>query len=216
MKVFIRLLVFDCDGVLFDSKLANVMFYNYILKRVGRHLMKEEEIEFVHMHSVDECLEFLLKDHPEKLELAKKVQKETSYSMFFKYLKEEEGLRDFLRWAKRYFLIALCTNRSSSTYPLLEYFKLKNFFDFIMSAKEVPKNNPEALYRILDHFKVRPKETLYVGDSKVDENLCKACGVPFVAYKNRMLDADYYVENFSELKTLVQTLTFLQEKNRSC
>lgn len=206
MKFKTKLLVFDCDGVLFDSRLANIMFYNYILSRVGRNPMTPEEVDFVHMHSVNECLEFLFRNQPEKLDLAKKVQAETSYSDFFSYLNEEEGLRDFLEWAKRHFFLALCTNRTSSTYPLLEHFNLRKFFDFVMNAGEIPKSNPLALIKILDYFKVTPEETLYIGDSKVDEILCKTCGVPFVAYKNRLLKADYYVESFRELKALIQRL----------
>ncbi len=31
----LRAIVFDCDGVLFDSKEANVKFYSHILERVG-------------------------------------------------------------------------------------------------------------------------------------------------------------------------------------
>lgn len=38
MKKTLRLLVFDCDGVLFDSRLANKEYYNYILKASGRAL----------------------------------------------------------------------------------------------------------------------------------------------------------------------------------
>lgn len=168
--------------------------------------MTPEEVDFVHMHSVNECLEFLFRNHLEKLDLARKVQAETSYSAFFFYLKEEEGLRNFLEWAKKHFFLALCTNRTSSTYPLLEHFNLKKFFDFIMNAGEIPKSNPLALIKILDHFKVPSEETLYIGDSKVDEILCKTCGVPFVAYKNSSLEADYYVESFTELKDLIQRL----------
>lgn len=209
MKFNTKLLVFDCDGVLFDSRLANIMFYNHILSKVGRNPMTPEEVDFVHMHSVNECLEFLFRNQPEKLDLARKVQAETSYSMFFSYLTEEEGLRDFLKWAKRYFFLALCTNRTSSTYPLLEHFNLRKFFDFVMNAGEIPKSNPLALLKILDYFKVTPKETLYIGDSKVDEVLCKTCGVPFVAYKNSSLEADYYVESFKELKDLIQRLNSL-------
>ncbi|PMP97688.1 MAG: beta-phosphoglucomutase [Thermodesulfobacterium geofontis] len=192
----LKLLVFDCDGVLFDSKLANIYFYNYLLKKIGRAPLTPEEIEFIHMHSVNECIEYILRDYPEKLELAKKIQKETSYQFFFKYIVPEEGLFEFLNWAKKYFYLALCTNRTTSTYPLLEYFNLKNYFDFIMTASQVSKNNPLALLTILKYFKVEQKSTLYIGDSKVDKELCEKCNVKLVSYKNPDLRADFYVKNY--------------------
>jgi len=200
----LKLLVFDCDGVLFDSKLANIKFYNYILEKVGRAPLTPEEVEFIHMHSVNECIEYILRNHPEKLELAKKVQKETPYQMFFKYLIPEKGLVDFLEWAKGYFNLALCTNRTTSTHPLLEHFNIKNYFDFIMTAERIPKNNPSALLTILEHFKVKPENVLYIGDSEVDKRLCENCGVKMVAFKNNNLSADFYVKSYEELRKLIE------------
>ncbi len=204
MKEFLKLLVFDCDGVLFDSKQANTEFYNYILKKIGRAPMTEKEIEFIHMHSVTECIEFLLRSQPEKLDLAKKIQKETPFNLFFKYMILEKGVKEFLEWAKKFFYIALCTNRTTSTKPLLEHFKLINYFDFIMCAEKVPKSDPSALLNILKHFRLKPNEAIYIGDSKVDEVLCKSCNVKFIAFKNPKLDADFYVNSYDELKTLIE------------
>ena len=201
---FLKLLVFDCDGVLFDSKLANVNFYNYILEKIGRTPLTPEEVEFIHMHSVNECIEYILRNHPEKLELAKKIQKETPYQLFFKYIIPEEGLTEFLNWAKKYFYLALCTNRTTSTYPLLEHFNLNEYFDFIMTASRVPKNNPSALLTILKHFQIEPENTLYIGDSEVDKRLCVSCKVKLVAFKNPELSADFYVKNYEELKRLIE------------
>jgi phosphoglycolate phosphatase-like HAD superfamily hydrolase len=209
----IKLLVLDCDGVLFDSKQANTYFYNYILERVGRPPMSPEEIEFIHMHSVNECLAYLFRNMPDKLDLAKNIQKEVSYSLFFDYLVMEKGVKEFLSWAKNYLYIALCTNRSTSTYPLLAHFNLTDYFDYVMSASIIPKNDPRALLQILEHFKTSPKETLYVGDSKVDEALCKACKVSLVAFKNRALNADYYVESFDELKELLLSKFSLSKRS---
>ena len=200
----IKLLVFDCDGVLFSSKDANVAFYNYLVKQVSREPLSQEEVEFIHMHSVKECLEFLMRNHPQKLEELLKVYEKTPYSMFFDYLKMEPDLIDFLNWAKERFKIALCTNRSNSTYPLLKHFDLLKYFDYIMDATKIPKSNPEALGKILEFFKVPPEETLYIGDSEVDYKLAKAHGVKLVIFKNPSLKGDINVESFSQLKQLLE------------
>ncbi len=200
----LKLLVFDCDGVLFDSKLANIHFYNYILEKVGRSPLIPEEVEFIHMHSVNECIEYILRNHPEKLELAKKIQKETPYQLFFKYLQPEKGLNEFLNWAKNYFYLALCTNRTTSAYPLLKHFNLDGYFDFIMTAEQIPKSNPSALLTILEYFQIKPENTLYIGDSEVDKRLCESCKVKLVAFKNPELSADFCVKDYEELKTLIE------------
>ena len=165
------------------------------------------------MHSVDECIEYLLQKYPEKLELAKKIQKEIPYHLFFKYMRLEDGLIDFLNWAKKYFYLAICTNRTTSTLPLLEHFNLKIYFNFVMTASQIPKNNPSALLTILEHFKINPEATLYIGDSKVDKDLCEKCKVKMVSFKNPNLSADFYVKDYKELKKIIEKILETQEEN---
>lgn len=204
IKENIRLLVFDCDGVLFDSREANRQYYNYILNELGRGPLSEEELEFVHIHSLPECLEYLLRDCPHLLEKAFKIAKETAYDKFFEYLIPEKGVYEFLSWAKDHYYIALCTNRTTSTMPLLQFFKLDKYFHFIRTALEYPKTDPRALSTILDYFMVEPRETIYVGDSVIDENLCRACEVPLVSYKNPKLNAIRVIFSYEELRSLLQ------------
>lgn len=200
----LKLIIFDCDGVIFDSREANIQFYNYILKKVHRPPLLPQEIDYVHMHTVEDALKYLLKGFPEKLELAKKIAKETSYQLFFDYLVLEDGIKEFLQWAKNYFYLALCTNRTTSTEPVLKHFSLENFFDYIMCALNIPKSNPKALLSILENLKIKNHEALYIGDSEVDQKLCEKCKVKLVAYKNNSLKADFYVNNYWELKNLIE------------
>lgn len=200
MKGKLKLLVFDCDGVLFDSRLANREYYNFILKEAGRKPLTSEELEYVHMHSLPECLDFLFKDYPELKEKGWEIAKSTPYSNFFHYMKIEDGLVDFLSWAYNFLYLALCTNRTTSTEPLLKHFGLYHYFHLIRTALDYPKNNPLALQSILDFFKVTPMETLYVGDSPVDENLALSCKVLLISYKNPYLKAIKVISNYQELK----------------
>lgn len=204
MKKEVKLLVFDCDGVLFDSREANREYYNYILGKLGRAPLTDEELEYVHIHSLPECLEYLLRDHPHLLKKAFEIAKETSYDQFFKYLHPERGVDEFLSWARDYYFIALCTNRTTSTRPLLRFFNLDQYFHFIRTALEYPKTDPRALQTILEHFGVEPRETIYIGDSVIDESLCRACGVPLISYKNPKLKAVRVIFSYEELKSLLQ------------
>lgn len=204
MKKRLRLLVFDCDGVLFDSRLANKEYYNHILKATGRAPMTEEELEFVHMHSLPECMDFLFREHPKLKDLAIEIAKKTPYADFFIYMQKEPGLTEFLEWAHPRINLALCTNRTTSTHPLLRHFDLEKYFHLIRTALEFPKNDPKALSSILEHFKCSPIDTLYVGDSAVDERLCLACSVPLVSYKNPALKAIKVLKDYEDLKAFLQ------------
>ena len=58
----IKVVAFDCDGVMFDSQNANRAYYDHLLDRFGLPPMTPEQLAYVHMHTVDESLAFLMGD----------------------------------------------------------------------------------------------------------------------------------------------------------
>jgi phosphoglycolate phosphatase-like HAD superfamily hydrolase len=74
----------------------------------------------------------------------------------------------------------------------------------VVTANDVPnpKPAPDALLRIMDRFDVTPEEMLYIGDSEVDQGHCESVGVDLIAFKNKDLNAKYYVDNFMMITTL--------------
>ena len=58
----LKLIVFDCDGVMFDSKNANRTYYNFLLNHFGLPEMNEEELDFVHMSSVADSIQHIFRD----------------------------------------------------------------------------------------------------------------------------------------------------------
>ncbi len=202
----LRLLVFDCDGVLFDSREANRAYYEHICEVFGRGPLTESELEYVHMHTAEDSVSYLFRDDPEKRKRALEYQRTLSYEKFFKFMKPEPGLVDFLNWAKPRFKLAISTNRTTTMGRLLEVFGLKDYFDLVLTALNAPKPkpHPEALRPILEFFKVKPTEALYVGDSEVDLKLCRSVGVPIVIYKNPRVRGDYFVNSYEELRSLIE------------
>ena len=55
----IRCVIYDCDGVLFDSFEANTKLYNDLCAWVGRGPLSEEEMQYVHIHTVFEAIHFI-------------------------------------------------------------------------------------------------------------------------------------------------------------
>jgi HAD superfamily hydrolase (TIGR01509 family) len=203
-KAGIRVVAFDCDGVLFDSKDANEHFYNHILERCGHPPMRPEQVEYVHMHPARESLRYLLGSGAD-LEAARRYCEEMDFRQFHARLRPEPGLVPFLQALKPLYRIAMATNRTVSTRDVLAYFLLEEYFDVVVSAADVsfPKPHPESMERIFEAFAVSPRQVLYIGDSSVDEALARATGVVFVAYKNTRLQADLHISHFRELYPLL-------------
>ncbi len=202
----LKLLVFDCDGVLFDSREANRAYYNAICKALGRPPLTEEEFHYVHMQTAENSVRFLFRDYPHLLEKALTFQKNLNYETFLPLLKPEPGLKELISSVRPPLKTAVSTNRTTTMGRILEIFDIAPFFDLVVTAliAPKPKPHPEALKIILDHFGVDPKETLYVGDSLVDYQLTESLGVPLVAFKNRELPAAFHVNDFYELRRLLR------------
>jgi phosphoglycolate phosphatase len=207
----IKLVAFDCDGVLFDSRSANIAFYNGILKQFGRPPMSPEAVDYVHSHTVGESLAHLFQGSAH-LETVLQFARSFDYSPFIAMMVEEPFLREFLKFLRPACYTALATNRTVTTQAVLHYHGLTDGFDLVVSAQDVsrPKPHPESFVRILEHFRLSPRDAIYIGDSRVDEEFAANAGVPFVAYRNPQLTADYYLDSFAAGPDLVRSLVRAQ------
>ena len=196
--------VFDCDGVMFDSRDANINFYNHLLTHFHLPPMEEEEVDFVHMHTADESIRHIFKGSPH-LEEALAYRWEMDYTPFIRHMVMEPGLKELLSWLKPRFGLAVATNRSNTIGDVLETHGLKGFFDIVVSSLDVekPKPHPEPLLKILNFFELNAAQAFYVGDTAVDYETSKGAGVFFIAYKNRELEADFHAESLMDIKDVV-------------
>ena len=75
----------------------------------------------------------------------------------------------------------------------------------VVTALDVnhPKPHPESVEKILEAFHLQRDEVLFVGDSEVDQQTAESSGVHFVAYKNRTIGNDAFIEDHLELLSLI-------------
>lgn len=201
----VKVVIFDCDGVMFDSRTANEAYYNDILLHFEKRQMNQEQCQFVHMNTATQSVAHLFKDDLQAQE-AEAFRKQMSYFPYISKMQMEPYLKRFLAYLRPRFNTAIATNRSDTMGRVLEEHGLQGCFDLVISCLDVkhPKPAPDALFKILEHFGVSAQETVYIGDSEIDEQTAKAAGVPFMAYKNRSLKANYYVEHFKEIEVFLE------------
>ncbi|MES0446228.1 MAG: HAD family hydrolase [Desulfobacterales bacterium] len=201
----IKVVAFDCDGVMFDTMKANMAYYNQILDHFGRPAMTTEQFAFSHMHTADQSIANLFNDM-ESFEAAQAYRKNMSYLPFLKYMVIEPYLKPLLEKIRPRYKTAVATNRSDTMDSVLSEHGLEGHFDLIVSAADVdrPKPHPDPLIKILEHFRIDPHHSIYVGDSKLDEIAAKAAGMPFVAYKNRSLSADFHIQSLKEVEGILE------------
>ena len=196
----IRGLIFDCDGVLLDSRRANITFYNYIRDCLDLPPLRPEQEEYVHMSTFEQALEYMIPEDRRHYvpELLDQVENHLDY---YSLLSLEDGLIDMLDWLKvNDIKLGMCTNRIEPMAGLLSRFNLTGYFDPIQTASNsLPKPDPDGLIQVLDKWEIDKTEAVFVGDSKVDEAAARAVGMPFWAFKNDNLDADLHITGFTAL-----------------
>lgn len=201
----VRVVAFDCDGVLFETVEANRAYYNHILAHFGRPAMDEHQLHYVHIHTVQQCLAHLFADDADR-QAAMAFRASIDYGPFLKYLTIEPHLKALLDWMRNRYKTAIATNRTDTMGRLLREFGLADRFDLVVTSLDVerPKPFPDPLFKILSRFRVEPRQAVFVGDSEVDEATARAAGVPFIAYRNPALEASWHIESLKELEGFLQ------------
>lgn len=200
----IKLVIFDCDGVMFDSRDANRMYYNHILEAMGHPPMSEGEVDYVHIHNVMDSVRYILRKYPEDIPRAEEYRQEVDYQPFLHYMTMEDGLVDFLDFLVDDYELAISTNRTTTMESILAMFNLSGYFGKVMTATNSPrpKPHPDALLEILDHYGRRVEEAVYIGDSIIDQEHAAGAGMELIAFKNPDLQAAYHVSSFKEVFAL--------------
>ena len=200
-----QVIIYDCDGVLIDSRESNQAFYNHILARFGLPPLTEAQLEVVHVNTAQGAIDYLFGGHAGLAE-AQAYQRTINNDPFLPLIRPEPHIREVLIRLRSRYATAIATNRGKSLPLVLKNLGLVDLFDLAVSAYDVarPKPDPECLLRILTYFRVKPAAALYIGDSQVDREVAASSGVPFAAYKNPALTARYHLEDHRDLLAILK------------
>jgi HAD superfamily hydrolase (TIGR01509 family) len=198
----IQCVIYDCDGVLFDSLEANRKLYNDLAISIGRSPLQDEEVNYVHSHTVFESIHFIFRDDEVSEKKALERLKGIDFKDYIVYMKMEPHLLEALSRLKEGGVRrAINTNRTTSMKFIMERFGLWPYFDMVVTALDVkhPKPHPESIEKILTALNLNKDETLFVGDSEVDRQTAESCGVRFIAYKNREIVENIFIDDHLEV-----------------
>ncbi len=185
-KVFFRVLILDCDGVLIRSERANLAYYNHLFRAFGLPEVAEsdrERVRRLHTLSTPQVIEAFFP--PELRARARELADSTGYAPFVSMVEPEPGWHEVLAARPGFERVAVATNRGASARAVLEAVGLLSLVDEVVTVRDVrrPKPHPDMLLRAAERLGAAPGESVYVGDAELDRSAACSAGVAFVGYR---------------------------------
>ncbi len=178
-------IIFDCDGVLFESRAANLAYYNRILEKFSYPIVEPDQKEQAHLCHTASTPNVLAKlVAPGDLQPALEYAATLDYREFIPDLTPEPHLEYVLGQLSARFPLAIATNRGTSVEAILSHFGISDFFNVIVTCRDVakPKPAPDMLLLASQRLGLAPQSCLFIGDSELDLQAATGAQVRFVGY----------------------------------
>lgn len=184
----LELVMFDADGVLFDSEESNIAYYNAIFAGMGEPPMSREEEQAGFFMSANQIFEARAGGDPLRIARMQEIGRTLDFAPFLALLRPSLELRPFLLELKEHFRLGLATNRAATVPALIEHLGLNDVFDAVASARDRvrPKPAPDILLLCAERAGTMPSRAVYVGDSSTDLAAAQAAGIDFLGVGQRI------------------------------
>jgi len=188
-----KLVIFDLDGVLIDSKELHFEALNEALRSISSkfEITPREHATKYDGLSTKKKLEMLRQEKglkPESFDQVWKLKQEITVRMLGE-IKIDETLVEFMKYIKAKNLsLAVASNSVRNTIDIvLRNLGISNFFTLILSNEDVtsPKPHPEIYWKVMTHFGVLPENTVIFEDSYVGRLAAQRSGARLIPVDNR-------------------------------
>ncbi|PIQ88241.1 MAG: hypothetical protein COV72_09355 [Candidatus Omnitrophica bacterium CG11_big_fil_rev_8_21_14_0_20_42_13] len=175
----IKIIIFDLDGTLIDAYGAIASSLKYVLKKFNLDIPSEIKIkravgwgdrellkQFVPADCLNKALKIYRNDHRAAL-----LEK----SRLMPYA---GGLLPALK--RRHIKLAVASNRPTEfSLSVLKHLRIKDYFDYVLCADKLKfkKPHPLILNKIMNRFKFKKENALYVGDMSIDARAANSAGI---------------------------------------
>lgn len=213
-----KLIIFDLDGVLIDTKKLHFQAFNLSLKKIdNKYLISfEEHLKFYDALSTYQKLNLLAKYKklPKKyFEIIYNEKQIQTFKLLKKNLKKDPQLIKFFKKLKKNkYKIAVASNTiKKSLILILESIGIIQYVDFKISNEDVlsPKPHPEMFWKCMIHFKTLPDQTTIIEDSPKGRNAAQLSGANVVTVNERSDINEEFMKNFFEGKSTNKKLPWI-------
>jgi len=212
----VRALIFDLDGTLIDSKNDLICSVNAMLGELGRRELAAETISSYIGHGAPQLVARALGNG------GTEAERERALEFFLRYYNEHKtdttraypGVKETLQRLDGRPMAVLTNKPVRISVRILEELGLAKYFRSIYGGNSFSTKKPDPLgaRTILAELSAKADEAVLVGDSEVDVQTARNAGMwaatvnhGFGVHDRESFPADIYLEQFSDLTTLLGT-----------
>ena len=213
MEREIKLVIFDFDGTLADTKENIILTFQMTMKELGVETKSRQECAATIGLTLEDAFKVLYPG----MAAEKYVLLRDTYRRIFKENRKilvpglfPEVMETLEELRRRGYLMSIASSRQSpSLHSFLEDMKIAHLFEYAVGGDNVehPKPAPDAVLQILRHYNLSAEEAFVVGDMPFDINMAtnagvKSCGVTWGnadAAQLRESGANYVIDKMSQL-----------------
>jgi phosphoglycolate phosphatase-like HAD superfamily hydrolase len=202
----IKLLIFDFDGTLADTK---GLYYKFIYKH-----LKNEGLNLSKRRFHNELLGLKLHDILKKLKLKESLKrtKKNIHNDIFENIREINLLGD-IKYIKNIKLkkIIVSNTITKNITPVLKHNKI-NYFSGVYGGDKFEKKEV-FIKKYLKKNKIKKDEVIYIGDTIKDIHVARKAGIKVVSISSKISwnsrkellknNPDYIISSFRELKNIL-------------
>jgi len=197
----IKAIIFDCDGVMFESRQANLAYYNQIIAQFAHPPILPEHEELAHLcHTASSSVVLKTLLGEENFAAAHEYSVTLDYRKFIPLMIQEPSLVEVLDRLSQCYPLAVATNRGYSIKTILNDFSLSDYFSSVVTCHDVaaPKPAPDMLLLVAQQLELLPYQCLFVGDSILDRQAADKAKMEFIGYGDS-LPGKVNIDNLAEL-----------------
>lgn len=213
MERDIKLVIFDFDGTLADTKENIILTFQMTMKELGVEIKSRQECAATIGLTLEDAFKVLYPG----MAAEKYILLRDTYRRIFKENRQilvpglfPEVMETLEELRRRGYLMSIASSRlSPSLHSFLEDMKIAHLFEYAVGGDNVehPKPAPDAVLQILRHYNLSAEEAFVVGDMPFDINMAtnagvKSCGVTWGnadAAQLRESGANYVIDKMSQL-----------------
>ncbi|MCK4521695.1 MAG: HAD-IA family hydrolase [Nanoarchaeota archaeon] len=193
--------------VLINSIKQVVLYNKYVFKHFNIEFPKKQEQRKLYTLDAKGNYKHFIKGRIDEKDYYN-FRESIDLKKYLKYIKLNKNAKKLLDYLKKNKIkIAVATNRGNSTFLILKKFKIKKYFDVIITDRDIKKAkpHPDSINKAVKKLKLKKSEVLYVGDDIVDIEAGKRAKVKVALYGNKFKGADYYIKDLMKIEELLDS-----------